>query len=291
MNISKRHHYIPQFLIKRFADKDGMLFLYDKEKKAFAKERRSSKSVFFEMNRNTVDTGGAPHDNMERLYAELDAKFSGTIKDIVENHNMSEENIASMLVLASSLKWRLPINDKDFEKTAKALSYADLPINISIKNEDGSDHTEALKHITNSELFNQSKRVIFPFLPFYNGKDISEEKLISAYLNSYVNANDRIISILGDAPLIEDQNSTVNDFGNFILPIGNHETFICSDFGTKKVTNVAFFVNKDLAVFHQSKKYVICKDKAHLEQIIGVYDTLTADGNLNQIMDHIFKFT
>ena len=53
MSISKRHHYIPQFLIKRFADTDKMLYLYDKEKSAFAKEKRSPKSVFFEMNRNT----------------------------------------------------------------------------------------------------------------------------------------------------------------------------------------------------------------------------------------------
>lgn len=37
MGISRRHHYIPQFLIKKFADSDNMLYLYDKEKKNLCK--------------------------------------------------------------------------------------------------------------------------------------------------------------------------------------------------------------------------------------------------------------
>ena len=69
MGISRRHHYIPQFLIKKFADSDNMLYLYDKEKKTFAKEKRSPKSIFFEMNRNILDFGGTANDNLEKLYA------------------------------------------------------------------------------------------------------------------------------------------------------------------------------------------------------------------------------
>jgi hypothetical protein len=291
MAISKRHHYIPQFLIKQFTDNDGMMYLYDKQEKRFAKERRSSKSVFFQMNRNAVNIQGVSYDNMEQLYAQLDSKFALALKDILENHNMSPENVTSMLILASSLKWRLPINDKEFDKATTTNPYADLPFEIKVKNEDGTDHTEALQHLINSELFRESMRVVFPFLPFYLNKDISEEKTTNAYLSSYVNHNERIISILGDSPLIEDKNSSLNDFGNFILPISNHDTFICSNMGDKKVTNIAFFVNKDLAVFHQSQKYIVCKDKAHLEQIIQAYDFLSAQGKLNQIMDHIFKFT
>jgi hypothetical protein len=291
MGTSKRHHYIPQFLIKQFADSDGMMYLYDKEKRSFAKERRSSKSVFFDMNRNSVTIDGVSHDNMEQLYAQLDSKFALTLKDILENHNMSPENVTSMLVLASSLKWRLPVNDKEFDTAVTANPYAMLPFEINLKNEDGTDHTEALQHLFNSELFRKSMRAVFPFLPFYLDKDISEEKTTNAYLNIYVNHNDRIISILGDAPLIEDKNASLNDFGNFILSISNQHTFICSNRGDKKVTNIAFFVNKDLAVFHQSQKYIVCKDKAHLEKIIQAYDFLSAQGKLNQIMDHIFKFT
>jgi hypothetical protein len=41
MGISRRHHYIPQFLIKKFADSDNMLYLYDKEKKPLQRKREA----------------------------------------------------------------------------------------------------------------------------------------------------------------------------------------------------------------------------------------------------------
>jgi hypothetical protein len=54
---------------------------------------------------------------------------------------MSPENVTSMLVLASSLKWRLPVNDKEFDTAVTANPYAKLPFEINLKNEDGTDHT------------------------------------------------------------------------------------------------------------------------------------------------------
>lgn len=155
MTLSKRHHYIPQFLIKRFADEDNMLYLFDKEKGAFAKERRSPKSVFFEMNRNTWYFDGMPNDNMEKIYAQLDEKFSKDLAEITHTGIITEEALTSILVMASSMKWRLPANDNLFDVKDKEYPYDKLPVNIILKKEDGSDHKEALDYLLNSELFRQ----------------------------------------------------------------------------------------------------------------------------------------
>jgi len=291
MGISKRHHYIPQFLIKRFADNDGKLFLYNKETGRFAKARQSTKSVFFEMNRNTIELDGIPYDYLEQLYASMDTKFADVVTDLMDNRSTSVENIASMLILVSSLKWRLPANDDDFDSAVEALPYEKLPFEIKVKKDDGSDHTEAINHIVNSELFKQSKRIIFPFLPFYEGKDISPPKMLKAFHNSYVNYHDNYISILGDCPLIEDVNSSVTDYDNFILPISSNDTYICSDNGNQKVTSPLFYFNQDLAVFHQSEKYVVCKDRTHLEKVIQMYGIMQESNQADQIIKHIFKMT
>lgn len=291
MDISKRHHYIPQFLIKRFAAEDGKLFLYNKETGRFAKERQSSKSVFFEMNRNTIELDGIPYDYLEQLYASMDTKFADAVKDLIDNRSMSVENIASMLILVSSLKWRLPSNDQDFESATDALPYEKLPLEIKVKKDDGSDHSKAIEHIVNSELFKQSKRMIFPFLPFYEGKEISPEKMMKAFHNSYVNYHNNYTSILGDCPLIEDATSSVTNYGNFILPISSHDTYICSDNGNQKVASPLFYFNQDLAVFHQSEKYIVCRDKAQLEKVIKMYDMMQADNQADQIIRYIFKLT
>lgn len=290
MGISKRHHYIPQFLIKRFADEDNMLYLYDKEKGVFAKEKRSPKSVFFEMNRNTLDFDGTLNDNLEKLYAELDEKFSKDLAEIIKSGVISEEGLTSLLVMASSLKWRIPVNDELFDEKDSQYTYDKLPISIKVVKDDGSQHNEAIQHLLNSKIFSRTKRLIFPFLPIYEKSEITPDKLLKLHRNSYINTNDRITSILGDSPLIESNSSDVEDFGNFILPLGNKETFICSDSDHKKVNSIAFYLNKDLAMFHQAKKYVVCHDKEHLVSIINTYHTLKDAGQINLIHEHIFKF-
>ena len=290
MSISKRHHYIPQFLIKRFADTDKMLYLYDKEKSAFAKEKRSPKSVFFEMNRNTLEIEGIPNDNLEKLYAELDAKFAADLTAMAREGSITVERLTSLLLLVSSLKWRLPANDSLFEKEEQKHLYEYLPITITVKNKDGSDNTEAIRHLIGSDTFKQTKRIIFPFLPFYQGKNLSPGKILQVHENSFINSNNRIISILGDAPLIEDSKSTIDNFGNFILPLGNAETFICTDSPLKKVNSVAFYASKDLAMFHNAQKYVVCSSKDHLVAIIETYKELERTRQTHHITEHIFKF-
>src|SRR5690554_957685 len=290
MTLSKRHHYIPQFLIKRFADEDNMLYLFDKEKGAFAKERRSPKSVFFEMNRNTWYFDGMPNDNMEKLYAQLEEKFSKDLAEITHTGIITEEALTSILVMASSMKWRLPANDNLFDVKDKEYPYDKLPVNIILKKEDGSDHKEALDYLLNSELFRHTKKLIFPFLPFYDNLNISEEKLRRVYQNSYVNSNPNIKSILGDVPLIESDSNNLDDFGNFILPLGSNDTFICNNSQMKRVQHIAFYVNKDLAMFHQAQKYVVCKDKEHLQSIIDAYAYLQTIGQTEIINRYVFLF-
>ncbi len=289
MTLSKRHHYIPQFLIKRFADESNMLYLYDKEKGAFAKAKRSSKSVFFEMNRNTLYFEGMPNDSMEKLYAELDEMFSKDLIKITRSGIITEETLTSILIMASSMKWRLPSNDSLFADKDKEYPYERLPVNIVIKKDDGSDHTEAMNHLLSSELFRHTKKLIFPFLPFYDNLNVSEEKLLRVHNNSYVNSNPNITSVLGDVPLIESDVNNLDDFGNFILPIGNNETFICNDSQRKNVQDITFYLFKDLAMFHQAQKYVVCKDKEHLEKIIETYAHFQSIGQIEMITRYIFK--
>ena len=93
------------------------------KKGTFSKEKRSPKSVFFEMNRNTLDFDGTLNDNLEKLYAELDEKFSRDLAEIVRSGNISEDGLVSLLVMVSSLKWRLPINDKLFDEKDNHYTY------------------------------------------------------------------------------------------------------------------------------------------------------------------------
>lgn len=290
MQTSKRHHYIPQFIIKQFADSDGMLYLYDKETRRFAKRKQSTKSVFFEMNRNTADIGGFPSDNMEKLYADIDARFSKDLNEILTNDTISVESLSSILMMISLIKWRVPSQDIQFEKYDAERQLEDLPINIKVVNNDTSESTDALQHLINSELFSKTKRFIFPLLPFYEGQNISEEKILRVYTSSYVNSNHNIKSILGDVPLIEDSTSNIDNFGNFIFPLSTTHTFICSDSCNKKIKGIEFYLIKDLAIFHQSTRYVVCKDKEYLQHVIDAYNETLQRGKAQFLNEYVFKY-
>ena len=47
-SISKRHHYIPVFFLKQFANKDGKLWVYNKVMDRIERKPKAPKSIFFE---------------------------------------------------------------------------------------------------------------------------------------------------------------------------------------------------------------------------------------------------
>lgn len=280
---SHRHHYIPKFLIKNFVDDKGFLHVYNKENKRIV-SNQSPKAVFFELNRNLIDIQGVKTDNLERAYADIDNLFAASLDRILRNKTVTPEDLTSILVLATTTKWRIPSKDNDFNKVKEEVGYDDLPIKITIKDENGEDHKDALEDIVKSEVFKESKRLILPFLPFYE-----EEKLMGSLFNSFINTNDNIISVIGDCPIIERTNDDIHVLEDFIFPLSNTDTFICKKGHKGKLTNALFHIHRDLAIFHLSQKYVACKDKAHLENLAKVYDQLEKDSKTHLIITHLFN--
>lgn len=288
MGISKRHHYIPQFLIKKFADEDGKLWIYNKETSQFSAEKKTPKTVFFEMNRNSIEINGQLHDHMEQLYGALDDRLAKGLTSLLAEEQLTPERVADILILAATLKWRIPVNDDEFELLNKELSYEKLPITIRLKSGENDEDNTALNYLINSEIFKQSKRTIFPFLPFYLGNSLNERKLLEIHNNCYINSNPKIISILGDVPFIERGKPSVHEFGNIIFPITNNEIFIYSNTGSRQIKTVAFYLYKDMNIFHQSQKYVVCKDRPYLEQLIRIYEATLKSGKIDFLGDRIF---
>jgi len=109
--LSKRHHYIPKFLIKNFSDSDEMLWVYNKTEKRIKKNRQSPKAIFFELGRNLFDVNGEQVDNIEKMYGEVDDLLSKTLEKILLTNTMSGRDLTLMIYFASLMKWRIPKAD------------------------------------------------------------------------------------------------------------------------------------------------------------------------------------
>ncbi|MBS1683227.1 MAG: DUF4238 domain-containing protein [Bacteroidetes bacterium] len=281
--ITKKHHYIPQFLIKNFCDTDGKLFIYDKQADRFL-GKKSPGGIFYELHRNTINMHGSKVDNMEQLYSALDDRFAKAIQRVVSAKKISVEDLMSILLFAATLKWRVPAIDNTFNTLKEEVKYADLPITIRPVDQNGDVSQEMLDYILQSDAFRESMRMIFPFVPFLTG-----EKLLEYHDGAFINTNERVISVLGDCGLIEQQGENINDLGNFVLPLSSTDTFIFKKGSTTNIKTVAFFSGRDILSVIRSERYIACMSKDHLENVIKAYKEVKEKGAEKIIESIVFR--
>ena len=289
MNVSSKHHYIPRFLIRQFADEEGMLYIYDKSKGQIQRDKKGAGAIFFEMNRNTIKIEGQSNDNMEKLYGAIDDKFAKGLNTLLKTKTLTEEVAVDVVMLASTLKWRIPATDGDFDNLSDELGYAELPIKINLSGTNHEAEKSAMEELIHSETFKQTKRVIFPFLPFYTNGYLDNQKLFNIFKRSYIINDNRINSILGDVPILEKNPGDVHNFSDQIFPISNQITFIYSTTGNQKIKDMTFYVQRDIAILEQSKQYVVSRDKAYLQSIINAHAVAKNMGMVGKITGQLFE--
>lgn len=115
--LSWRHHYIPQFYIRNFYNYENAVYVYDKTKDNYLPYPRSSKTIFFEKERNTLLLNSEKDDFVEQLFKWPDDKLSNQFKKVKE---YSKDRLETDLDFLSALQifitwtlWRLPCYDKE----------------------------------------------------------------------------------------------------------------------------------------------------------------------------------
>jgi len=116
MNISKRHHYLPQFYLKNFTGKDGLLWIFDRERNEY--RQQSIKDTAVQVDYYTLlGQNGRKHVEIENFFASLESITNPVIKKIERRRRISTEEKNVLAAFVSFLKVRVP----DFEKTANEL--------------------------------------------------------------------------------------------------------------------------------------------------------------------------
>ncbi len=133
---SSRHHFIPRFLLEGFKNSEEVLYVYDKQNDRILLKPRSPKSLFFELDRNTIDvTTEISSSGIEDLfYGKIDNDASKVVRkfqeDPLDKISFELEETGSFSFFLITLYWRIPYNDhkaEDLVKRAKFISpYKDL---------------------------------------------------------------------------------------------------------------------------------------------------------------------
>lgn len=277
-NKSSRHHYVPQFLINGFTDKNGLLHIYNKQEDKILSNKRAPKSIFFETERNTVKLSDNLKTSMleDYLYAEIDNKTSKVIKQYqaeeLSKINFQIEDTANLLFFLISLFWRIPKTDyatEDLIERSIIIAEGIEPENLR--------NNPSFRKISRAFLF---KHHIDELINFKS----QESKCYN------IHQNDKPIYVIGDFPFLSKVQS--NEFRKFdetdiLFAVSSRRIYSSTNESLKNFGALNSY-RYNAAIIHQSLKYIACGDLEILEQSIKYYKELKRLG-LIYSNEHVFK--
>jgi|TARA_B110000902_G_C14209993_1_gene551005 hypothetical protein len=259
---SKRHHYIPKFLIKEFTDEQGLLYIYDKIKDKFLTNKRSPKSIFFENDRNTIVYDESKKTSLieDDFFMELD-NISAKIITIFQKEKNNKEllnvdNLALLDFFIINLFWRLPLTDfavKDLIQRAKITSMGIKP--DEIKNDLGWN--KMLRIGLYQETIEQMKN------------SPTKRKENYARMTEF----EKSLFVIGDYPfLFKNHLGKFTDLveDDYLIAISS-KRIISSSSNKLPNFNINMFLNYNAAIIDQSKQYIASNDLKVLKGSVEFY--------------------
>lgn len=264
-NISRRHHYIPQFFIKGFILPLKNLWVYDKKNDSILSSQKSPKWLFYEKNKNNIKVNGHEVDILEskvyKYYDDIISKSFHKIQtDLIENIEQ-QDYISSIVFMILITLHRIPANEIWIKQlTNNLISNNVLPVEIS----------SIIDQINDLEIDIEDKNKVISsisaFINFY------ATDLLKGKQNCKIVDSKQTCFILSDNPIIFEKSPTnLNELQrSVIFPLTETRVY----YGLR---NNHYTFNKDIIkrinilLAIQSKEYFASTNKLFLEEIVNAY--------------------
>lgn len=278
--ISWRHHYVPQFYIKNFYNHENAIYVYDKIKDSYLPYPRSSKTIFFEKERNTLLLNSKKDDLVEQLFKWPDNKLSDQFKKVKSYSKDALENdlayLSALQIFITWTLWRLPCYDEETKKY--------IQNNIE---ELESTYSEKYKNIT-ILLDDKSKikfyRALIPF-DILNKEEAVKTPNGIQYYKIYQHPKEAFI--ISDNPLIIKYHPKFESDLKIpcVLPLSSNRLYLALDNRQYSINNQIIKLINFLIIYN-AEQYVAGPNKEFLDYYLYLYKDL---GKLNNQIIQGFK--
>lgn len=289
-NISRKHHYLPEFYLKGFLNEGNRLHVLDKNSGTILNDRSPSQ-VFFEWNRNLFEVNGADDDYVEKLYGRMDSDLAQAYNK-VRHHSPGEtklEDLIPIIFFVGLTFWRIPRTDEEIKAMMQNASPENLYFGVYENDERLPDDHEIYQRIFGRKDFIQGYRMMKPIIDYLGSlgsQSIDDWKL-------YYAAPDVQLHLIGDNPIISRSDQVDNIFETeLIFPLTKGKTLYHTRGRTIKELKPEHRVSVDVLLFVQSERYVAGPDRGYLEciaQLATGYDTNEKIASLRQEVFDIFE--
>lgn len=288
--ISKRHHYIPEFFIKGFVDETGTLAVFYKHKNRTWSKRAVPKQIFFENNRNLFNIKGKETDFLEKLYGNSENKFAPILNKIITQENSImitlDEKLQLILFLAQTY-WRIPETDEEIEHLIKETSPEEL--NIAFKDKETGEYApkDFYDIILSERSFIQSYRFAKPLLDFI--KKDTEADWLKNWVVYYSPRNSKM-QILGDNPIIIKDDTVENIYTNeLIFPFSSQQTLYHTKGNKIPQIPAEIKMKIDILLFLQAEKWVCGQREDYLKTVAYLASTYNDANKIKRLKSEIFE--
>lgn len=288
-NLSWRHHYIPQFYLKGFVNENNKLAIYDKLKDIVKDGEYSTRTHFFEENRNTTTFNGNKSDFIESvLYKDLDDTISKLFEEIrTKNANyLTPQNLFTLKMFISFLFWRIPKNDKLLNDFIDNCDFKNLDFTIVDKLTREKTSEEIIALFKNEPTFRKLYSFVLPYSTFKIGYQEDDETKWKSISNDseglHLTSDNPIIRLLKDRFYEENQ--------KILFPVTSQKLLYYGYSNKSGHLPKEFYIHADVATIHFADRYVCGPNKSYLEKIIELYKLRIRFNKTEQIMTDLFKF-
>jgi len=280
-NSSRRHHYIPKFLTKGFADQKGMLYIYDKVADKILKNCRAPKSIFYEYERNTIEEKNLEKNSFleDVFFKRLDDVSAKVIQKFqnnpIENNLFTDENISNLQFFIINLFWRLPLTDY----AAKDL------VERAVIKVDGKDISDEIR---NHPSFIKLNRANF-FKETIEQSEIQKDK--PKNYNIQISEFEEDLFLISDNPIIfRNYMRQFTDLveSEFKMAISS-KRMICYSLNDIPSFKHKMFLKYNATIIEQSKLYVASNDIRVLKGSIEYYKSLKEKNLLYAAKELLFE--
>lgn len=285
--LSSRHHYLPQYYIKGFCGSDGKLAVYDKKSDKIHTIRKSPKSVFFELDRHTVETNGLKLSMLEdQLFKDTDNRLSPYIiklRDEPHTENLLTNEIQiNMFVFLLDLFWRNPSADYAANTLFQQSNLTWVDEATGISHQDDVREKEFKEDPFNIK-FERFKIQAASMLHIAN-RSVGGE----TYSKLWEFKNSPFI--LGDFPMIFSKTPRTHielETLDHFLPISSNRLYACNQL------NGLNFSHKDSLIINalqidQAVSHVVSSSSKVLEESIAFFKSAKKDGSLVLFKKYLF---
>lgn len=265
MNISKRHHYIPQFYLRGFTNENKTYFIFDKKKEEI--RETIPKNSFYQNKRNTSIIGNEKSVLLEDLYSYFDSVTAPELRKIqestLENFSLEPEILHRIKMFITQIYWRIPENDEELDKVIDKLSFSETGFDIKNKKGKSVVTKELEEQLKNEDIFRKMYRIFIPLMSH------NEKYKTTDYENWRVYFRGNKNQLTGDNPLIIENFKDFSSLNKELLfPLSSNKIFIHTKRPKPKNLSSKFILEMDMMIIQQATRFVCCSDRFYLNYLI-----------------------